>query len=261
MTTMQKPASRRRTRKSKVEDGEEKIIKEKFAEERKIPPLQAKTGNQKIALNYFAEGRQLIILSGAAGTGKSMLAAYQGTVLLRSNKVNKLVLVRPMVSSSNSLGLLPGSVFDKLSPSLAPILGHLEKFLGKPVVEAYLNSGQIELMPLEHLRGASFESSVVIAEEVQNCTPNEMMSLVTRIGEGSFLFVTGDKKQNDLRGKQTGIEYIVHIVEKYSDEYNQDQESAQELRTNVGIVNFTNDDCVRSGITRAFVKAFNREGI
>ena len=118
--------------------------------------------------------------------------------MLKSNRVSKIILVRPMVSTANSLAALPGDVRQKLTPALTPILSHLEKFLGKEYCDYSVDKNIIEMMPLEFLRGASFENSVVIAEEIQNCTPDEVMSLVTRIGEGSFLYITRDKKQNDL---------------------------------------------------------------
>ena len=95
----------------------------------------------------------------------------------------------------------------------------------------------------------------------QNCTPDEVMSLVTRIGEGSFLYITGDKKQNDLKGKITGIEYLQKLITKYSVAGTLDEASVHQFVSNTGIVEFTNDDVVRSGLTSAFVKAFNKEGI
>lgn len=253
---------RKRTRRVKVGEGEVKPpVKDRLVPEHKIPLLTAKTGNQKKALKFMEEGRQVVILSGAAGTGKSMLAAFNASKALKSGLVEKIILIRPMVTAGSGIGLLPGTVKEKLSPALAPIISHLEKFLGIPFVKYAMDKSIIEMQPLEFIRGASFENTYIISEEVQNCTPNEIMALVTRIGEGSFLTLTGDRKQNDLRGKVTGVEYLSNIVEKYSNDTSLGIEESRELQNNVGVVEFTNDDVVRSGITKAFVKAFNKEGV
>lgn len=262
MATMQKPAVRKRTRKTKQEMGEEKIIKDRHIQEHTVPKLEAKTGNQSKALAAMRDGRQLVILSGAAGTGKSMLSAYIAATKLRTNQIDKIILIRSLISTSKSIGAIPGSVNDKLYPVLSPILSHLEYFLGKAYLTYALEKEIIQMMPLEFIRGASFSDSVIIAEEVQNNTPSEIMSLVTRLGENSFLYMTGDKKQNDLRGTTTGIEYVQQIIEKYSlPENSVGWEETEEFVNNTAVITFTNDDVVRSGITKAFVKAFNKEGI
>lgn len=253
---------RKNTRKGKLLSQEGKPeSKEKFEEQHKITPLNALTQNQKKAMKAFNDGKQLIILSGAAGTGKSLLSAYYAAKAWREGKVNQIILIRSLVSTGVSCGSLPGDIKQKYGPALAAICAHLEKFLGAATVKYCLEKEIIKFMPLDFIRGSSFENQFLIVEEAQNCTTHEVMSIVTRIGEGSTMVLNGDPVQSDLRirNKVTGIEYISNIVEKYS--YNDaiDEDSQEQLRSNVEFVEFTNDDVVRSGLTKAFVKAFNIE--
>lgn len=249
------------TRKAKVLRGEPKPeTKERLEHEHTISPITAKTANQRRALKYFDEGRQLHVLCGAAGSGKSFLAAYYAAKAWRAGKVDQIILIRSLVSTGVSCGSLPGTIQQKLGPALGPIISHLEEFLGAATVKYCLEKEIIKFLPLDFIRGSSWKNKWVIAEEVQNMSVQEAMSLVTRIGEGSTLAITGDGFQNDMKSRQNGIDFLEAVVKKYSaNESPLEDECVMEFRGNVGITHFTNDDVVRSGLTKAFVKAFNLE--
>ena len=225
------------------------------AAEQAAPRLTPKNDNQKLALSYLID-RTVVFLTGSAGTGKSMLAAYRAACLLRSKKINKVYLVRPAVSVGKSVGMLPGDIKEKLAPYFAQTCAHLEKFLGAGFL-GYLEKEVIEMKPVEYLRGMSFEDCVVIAEEVQNFTAEEMEMMLTRLGENCQIIFTGDTKQHDLKG-ESGLSKTISLLHKIADtepDYLLD-EDLDVLDAGVGIVQFTPDDVVRSGLTRAFVKIY-----
>lgn len=254
--------ARKNTRKVKQAEGADKpVVKEKFEhQEWKMPTITAKTVNQSRAMQAMAEGKSLVILEGAAGVGKSLLAAYHASKQLKSKKCDKILLLRPYVATGKDMGSLPGDVSLKLGPYLAPILSHFEKFLGKAYLDYCLDKKIIEFAPLQFIRGSSWEQCICIAEEVQNAGIDEIKAVVTRLGEDAQLIFACDNKQHDLRGT-TGVEYIVNIIKKARKERPEclNTDEVNELINNVAIVEFTQDDVVRSGLCRSFVKIFNSE--
>lgn len=232
----------------------------KFAGQEPNEVVHPKTENQAKALRYMEDKKALILLTGSAGTGKSYLAAYYASKLLKGKYIDKVYLVRPYVTTGKTVGLLPGTIREKLAPSLAPILSHFEKFLGKAMLEEEQEGKwkHIEIQALEFIRGNSFENCVVICEELQNATPEEIKALVTRIGEGCQVIVTADPAQHDLKG-QSGITYLLDLVKRVRWErpgFLNDDEIDQ-FNKNIGVVEFTQHDIVRSGLVRSFVKCFN----
>jgi phosphate starvation-inducible PhoH-like protein len=224
--------------------------------EQTAPRLTAKNPNQKLALAYLTD-KAIVFLTGSAGTGKSLLAAYRASCLLQSKKIDKVYLVRPAVSVGKSIGLIPGDIDEKLAPYFAQTLAHIEKFLGKGAMSYCIESKQIEMKPVEYLRGMSFENCVVIVEESQNLTAEEMEMMMTRLGDGCQMIFTGDTRQNDLRGA-SGLKHTVDLINKILDEEPDymDDEDLDELEKGIGVVKFTPDDVVRSGLTKAFVKVY-----
>jgi phosphate starvation-inducible PhoH-like protein len=222
-----------------------------------MPRFEAKNANQKLALTYLNEGRPVVFLTGSAGTGKSMIAAFHTAKLLKAKKIEKVYLVRPAVSVGKSVGMLPGTVEEKLAPFFAQTLEHMGKFLGKGEMQYLTEKKVIEMVPVEYLRGRSFENCVVVAEEVQNFTAEEMEMCLTRLGEGCQFIFTGDTKQHDLRGV-SGLATTLNLFKKVFDDapdYLLD-EDLDEMESGVGVVQFLPQDVLRSGLTRAFVKMY-----
>jgi len=127
-----------------------------------------------------------------------------------------------------------------------PVVDVLEKHLGKGVVETAFKNGNIETVPLALIRGRSFDNTLVIVDEAQNLTVDELKALVTRVGMGSKLVINGDIQQSDLKGGE-GLSKIVHLVKKY--------------QLPIPIIEFGVDDIIRSDITKTWVKTFMSEGI
>lgn len=255
-------------RKARVVAEDVKPLKEKFLQVARsediqpiLPKFEPKTQNQRLALSYLKEGRLVTFLRGSAGTGKSMTAVYHAASQLKAKKVEKVYLIRPAVSTGKSLGALPGTLEEKLAPYFAQTVSHFNTFMGKGYTGYCLRTGVIEMKAVEYLRGASLENCIVIFEETQNFSEEEMEMVLTRLGENAQFIFTGDERQNDLRGK-SGLSLTIEMLQKAieSEAGYLDDDDLDILEDGIGIVTFTPDDVVRSGLTKAFVKIYyNRE--
>ncbi len=142
-----------------------------------------------------AKNIPIVFGTGPAGTGKTLIASYVGAQKLASGEVERLVLTRPAVSVDEQHGYLPGSIEQKMDPWTRPMFDSLKKYFTKRHIDSFLSNGVIEICPLAYMRGRTFEKSWIIADEMQNSTPNQMKMVLTRIGENSKLVITGDVSQ------------------------------------------------------------------
>lgn len=258
--------TRHKTRAAKIASGEPKSIKEKFLPaEEPVAEMAMKFAprgeNQKLAVKYLKEGRKIVFLCNCAGTGKSLIAAYHASELLKSKKIDKIYIARPIVGCGKSNGAVPGDVHSKLLVWSMQILAHFEKFLGKGPLQYYIDHNIIELAAIEYMRGASFENCVVIAEEVQNMTCEEFEMMMTRVGENAQLIFTGDQKQSD-KAHNAGLPKTLAMLEKVKKlgpDY-LDTDDLNEVLTNIGVVNFTFEDVQRSPMVKALTKIYFHEG-
>lgn len=203
--------------------------------------LVGKTEGQKRALTALSAHDQVVI-TGPAGTGKTYMVAGHAALLFMDKKIDKIVLTRPNVPAGPELGHLPGDMGEKMAPWAAPVRDVLEKFMGRGPVEYAVKSKQIEIIPLETMRGRSFDNAYIIADEAQNMTFEQLKMLVTRTGTGSKLVIDGDINQSDI-GYDSGLYYLLDVILRQ--------------RVPVSHVSLTADDIVRSGLVKAWVKAFN----
>jgi phosphate starvation-inducible PhoH-like protein len=139
--------------------------------------------------------------------------------MLKESEVEKIVITRPTVTVEENLGYLPGSLEDKVYPFLIPIYDYFLEHYTKENLMTMIHNGKLEVSPLAYMRGRTFKNTVIIADEMQNTTPNQMKMILTRIGENSKLIITGDLEQNDL-STYNGLQNIVDLIEKkYEDNY------------------------------------------
>lgn len=165
-----------------------------------------KNESQRFYLEALETSR-ITIGTGPAGGGKSFLAMFIAVNKLLNQEVSKVIITRPVVEAGESLGFLPGTLEDKISPYLLPLLDALSDLVGPTMAKKLLDEGRIEFAPLAFMRGRTFKFSYVILDEAQNTTPEQMKLFLTRIGEGSQLAVNGDPSQSDLRGiPENGLE-------------------------------------------------------
>lgn len=207
--------------------------------------IQPKTPTQDYLLNCIDENVMTICI-GPAGTGKTFCSGMKTAQLFLKGGYEKIVLSRPNVSTGRSLGYFPGSVEDKMEPWLKPLLEVLREGFGKGRYEYMLQKEQIEIQPMETIRGRSFENSIVIVDESQNLNIGEIKALTTRIGENSKLIMLGDPAQSDV-SNGSDLEKFVQLCDSHG--------------IPAPIVRFTVNDIVRSDIVASLVKMFVKENI
>jgi phosphate starvation-inducible PhoH-like protein len=148
----------------------------------------------------------IVFATGSAGTGKTYLAVGFAVNALKTNKVKKLIITRPAVEAGEKLGFLPGDLKEKVDPYLVPIYDALNEFLGKETVDKLVEKGVVEIAPLAYMRGRTLDHAVIILDEAQNTTNNQMKMFITRLGFNSKMIITGDLSQIDLqRGLTSGL--------------------------------------------------------
>lgn len=217
----------------------EPLVKKKFQEERTNSPIVAMSKKQEHYLALLNDPKiQIIIVEGLFGTGKSYCGAAVAGDKLRNNQIAKIIVSRAYVQTGKTSGFRPGSTLDKLYPYVRNALDTIAQRMGGAYTQALGDglTGKIEVQALEDIRGRSFdEKSFLIIEEAQQTEPDEMLSIVTRIGGDCKLILGGDESQRDTHG-QSGLAWFKSFAKRH------------ELN-NVGYVNFDSpDDIVRSGI-------------
>ncbi|MEP6883919.1 MAG: PhoH family protein [Gammaproteobacteria bacterium] len=174
--------------------------------------VRARGANQTEYLNNV-RGHDLTFGIGPAGTGKTYLAVACAVEALQSEKVRRIVLVRPAVEAGERLGFLPGDLSQKVDPYLRPMYDALYEMMGFERVAKLIERNVIEVAPLAFMRGRSLNDSFVILDEAQNTTNEQMKMFLTRIGFGSKAVVTGDITQVDLpSSKQSGLRTVINIL-------------------------------------------------
>lgn len=164
----------------------------------------------------------LLFATGPAGTGKTLLASTVAARKLSMGTVKRIVVTRPAVSVDEEHGFLPGSVDKKMEPWTRPVFDALSRFYTQKQINGMLFDRTIEICPLAYMRGRTFDNSWIIADEMQNSTPNQMKMILTRIGANSKMVVTGDLTQCESGYEDNGLvdflqrlrdsEYIKHVV-------------------------------------------------
>lgn len=189
--------------------------------------------------------KNMVFCIGAAGSGKTFLAVAEALRLLLTRKVSRIVITRPVVEAGESLGFLPGDLKDKITPYLRPLYDSMELVLPKDSVKRLLESESVEIAPLAYMRGRTLNNSVVILDEAQNTTKEQMKMFLTRMGENSKVFVTGDETQVDLPKKvSSGLKHAVSLLE-----------GIEEIAVN----RLGAEDVVRNPLVQKIVKAYENE--
>lgn len=203
--------------------------------------LTPKTPNQSIYAKALAND-PLILVTGCAGTGKTYMAATQAAKMYSEGLIDKIIITRPNVAvGGKGIGFFPGTLEQKMQPWVAPIVDVLIKHLGRGAVDIMLKHEVVKIEPFETLRGRSFDSAFIILDEAQNCTYEELKLFLTRLGENSTTVINGDVAQTDL-DRRSGLRKIIGIVKEQLLPY--------------PIVEFTEEDIVRSDICATWIKAF-----
>lgn len=158
-----------------------------------------KSHNQQLYAKYLIDPAvKIVVATGAAGTGKTLFACQEAIYQLKQSNIQKIILTRPLVSvDEETLGYLPGTLENKMDPWTRPIFDIFHEYFSKQEVEKMMYNNIIEISPLAYMRGRTFKYSWIIADEMQNSSPNQMLMMTTRLGIGSKLIITGDLQQSD----------------------------------------------------------------
>lgn len=207
--------------------------------------LTAKNSTQKDYIQSIINN-ELTLVDGPAGTGKSFIAAMMAAKMYDEGHVTRIILSRPNIPSSKSIGFFPGTLEEKMEPWVAPIFNTFLEVLPKGVIDTGIKNKRIEIVPFEVMRGRSFEDAFIILDEAQNVSYHEMKMFLTRLGENCTTIVNGDTDQSDLRDtKESGLEAAFRLGKK--------------IPGGLGMIHFSEDDIVRSGMCAHWVKAFRND--
>lgn len=208
----------------------------------------AKTiGQKKYKLSIYNPNYDLIVCNGPAGSGKTSIACDYSIQNIHDKNFQKIIITRPTVSIQENLGYLPGTINEKMYPWTLPIFDIFDEYFTKNEIESMIRDGIIEISPLGFIQGRTFKNSIIIADEMQNSSIEQMYMLLTRIGTNSKMIVNGDLNQN--KNKNGLHDLIGKLKKKYlnSEDMNND---------NIDLVQLEQDDIVRHKIVNKIINLY-----
>ena len=206
--------------------------------------LKYKNKNQKLFSDYI-EQKEVVICSGPAGTGKTYVACAQALKLFKNDpKYKRIYIVKSVTTlKDEEIGYLKGTLEEKMEPFIFSFIHNFEKIVGRTIVQNLRGNKSIEVMPIAYLRGINFDDCIVLIDECQNITPENMHTIMTRLGSNCKMIFLGDVKQKDLTG--TKVSSLPIIMEKFS------------TKEAFGIISFTDEDIVRNPLIKIIEEVFD----
>tara|TARA_B100000405_G_scaffold54410_1_gene36577 strand:- start:4830 stop:5594 length:765 start_codon:yes stop_codon:yes gene_type:complete len=189
---------------------------------------------------------KIIFATGPAGTGKTLLACHAGIVGLNEETFSKMIITRPVVSVEEDIGYLPGTLEDKMDPWVRPFMDIFADYYSQTAIQYMLKEKIIEICPLAYMRGRTFKDAYIVADEMQNSSPNQMKMILTRLGEGSKAVITGDLRQHDRKYSENGLKDICSRLDgkKYK---------------RMSMIHFTSKDIERSQVVKDILEVYGDE--
>jgi phosphate starvation-inducible PhoH-like protein len=196
-------------------------------------------------LKLLDETKSIVFAIGPAGTGKTLLAVQAAVKKFKEGAIDKIIVTRPAVSVDEDLGFLPGTLEQKMAPWTRPIFDVLREYFDARQIEGMIEEGIVEIAPLAYMRGRTFKNAFILADEMQNATPNQMKMLLTRLGEGSKMAVTGDLAQAD-RLKDNGLIEFTKLLQS-------------KQANHLDIVQFAQEDIERHNAVKEILQIYGDE--
>ena len=163
--------------------------------------------------------KPIVIATGPPGSGKTAFPCQVAAEQFKSGDVKKIVLTRPIVCAGEDLGYLPGSIENKMDPWTRPMFDILENYFARTRIKQMVDNKTIEIAPLAYMRGRTFNDCFIIADEMQNSTQQQMKMVLSRLGEGSRMAVTGDTEQCDLLEPElSGLNHLIFKLDGYKEQ-------------------------------------------
>ena len=216
-----------------------------FQKKQQVTILPRNKHQEDYVVKLLDETKDIVFGVGPAGTGKTLLAVQAAVKMFKEGKMDKIIVTRPAVSVDEDLGFLPGTLEQKMAPWTRPIFDVLREYFDARQIEGMIEEGIIEIAPLAYMRGRTFKNSFILADEMQNATPNQMKMLLTRLGEGSMMAVTGDLAQAD-RLKDNGLIDFTKLLESSNTEH-------------LDVVHFGQGDIERHNAVKEVLKVYGDE--
>ncbi|MCM8812257.1 MAG: PhoH family protein [Candidatus Omnitrophica bacterium] len=222
-----------------------KVFQEKIEVLSKKQFISPRTVGQKEYVDAIRR-HDIVFAIGPAGTGKTYLAMAMAVNALKNQVVSRIILTRPAVEAGESLGYLPGTYEEKVSPYLRPLYDALYDMMDVDRIQRSIERGIIEIAPLAYMRGRTLNDSFVILDEAQNCTQEQMKMFLTRLGFDSKAVITGDVTQSDLpQGKVSGLVQARDILKEIP---------------GIRFIEFSGVDVVRHELVQRIIQAYDRNG-
>ena len=187
----------------------------KPVKQRPIDIVPRTRNQERLVLALQSESEHIVVTAGPAGTGKTYLAMLAAVKAFREGEVDRIVLTRPAVGVEDEKhGFLPGDLNQKMDPWVRPLTDILREYYRQQDIAAMIDEQKIEIAPLAFMRGRTFKNAFIIADEMQNATPAQCKMLMTRIGQGSKIVITGDVEQADRNRGNNGLMDLCQRLEE-----------------------------------------------
>ena len=228
------------------------------------PKYSPKTENQRKYVDFLQnQEKNLIVAIGPAGCGKTLFACAQAIENLKQSKIQKIILTRPMISvEEEDVGFLPGNMISKMDPWTRPMFDIFSEYYSKTEIQEMIRNGIIEICPLAYMRGRTFHKSFIIADEMQNSTPTQMLMLATRIGMESKMVIMGDLQQSDRKtvsssssktnkkNEESNTNGLFDFLQKY-------HKRVEHETYGISVVELQGEDIMRSKIVSQIIQMYH----
>lgn len=248
----------------------ERALSDTLAKQKIPPRLEAKTPGHKVLLKKLGQQHHDITIAvGPAGSGKTYIAVRKAIEQFLNGDYQKIVITRPNVATGDDLGFLPGTLNEKMAPWTRPVVDVFMEVFSAHEFRRMLDAEEVEIAPLAYMRGRTFKNSIVIGDEMQNATPEQMKMFMTRIGYGSRMVITGDTEQYDRRelGTVSGLGDLIRRIEARESEAQSlpsfisgdEPQQVQHRWSRIGVVRLGRRDVVRHEVIDEVLDIYEEE--